>query len=311
MPCRLILVAVAMTLLLPSLAQAKRLEVSEIKSNSVLTDSDKGVVYDAGKMLDEQVGTMWVEGEGNAGLGKYIEVKFDGDVELARVRIWAGCFVDKEFWGRHNRVRIVELKYPDFSSERIELKDQMEAQWLELAEPKVLDKVKIYLRAVYEGNTWNDTAISQIEFFDASGPEEELEGLTATASSSYPDKENAYGPHLAVDGWLDTHWVEGGETGEGEFLDIALPGKKSLKRFAISVGYDSTDSFFAGHNRARQVVLSFSDGSRQTFELRDIQGLQTFDLSPVSTSSVRVTFSKIVRGKSHNDLYVGEVRFWD
>ena len=296
--------------LLPSLAEAKRLEVAEMKSNSVLTDTEKGMVWGPEMMLEDKVGTMWVEGEGNAGLGKYIEAVFDEEVEVARIRIWAGCFVDKEFWERHNRVRILELKYPDFTSEKIELKDTMEPQWLDLKEPKSLSKVKIYLRAVYEGNTWNDTPITKIQFFDGQGPEEEVEGLKATASSTFPDKDNSYSADLAVDGWLDTYWVEGAGTGEGEFLDIKLPAAKELSRFGISVGNDMTESFFKSHNRATKVTLSFSDGSRQSFDLAEKRGLQTFALQSVKASSVKVSFDKVIKGKSTNDLYVGDIRFW-
>jgi hypothetical protein len=307
---RLLVLLPVILLLVPALAQAKRLGVVEMKSNSVLTDNEKGVVYGPELMLEDKVGSMWVEGEGNAGLGKYVEAVFDGEVELSRIRLWAGCFVDKEFWERHNRVRIVELKYPDFTSEKIELKDTMAPQWLELAEPKTLSKVKIYLRAVYEGNTWNDTVITKIQFFDAAGPEEEIEGLSATASSTYEDEDNSYAAQLAVDGWLDTHWVEGGGTGEGEYLDIRLPARQQLHRFAIAVGNDVTESFFQSHNRAKRVTLSFSDGSSQSFSLEEKRGLQSFDLSPVNTNSVRVTFVSVVRGKSFNDLYVADVRFW-
>ena len=303
-------ILLALLMLVPAAAQAKRLEVSSIKSNSVLTDTEKGMVYGPELMLEDKVGTMWVEGEGNAGLGKYIEASFDAEVELAKIRIWAGCFVDKDFWERHNRVRILELKYPDFTSEKVELKDTMEPQWIELAEPKNLSKVKIYLRAVYEGNTWNDTPITKMQFFDAGGPAEEVEGMVATASSTYADEDNAFAASNAVDGWLDTYWVEGADTGEGEFLDIKLPTAQELKRFGISVGYDATESFFKSHNRAGKVVLNFSDGSSQSFDLAEKRGLQTFDLKPVKASSVKVTFKKVTKGKSANDLYVADVRFW-
>jgi hypothetical protein len=33
-------------------------------------------------------------------------------------------------------------------------------------------------------------------------------------------------------------------------------------------------------------------------------------LRQVRASSVKVTFGDVVRGKSANDLYVGDVRFW-
>ncbi len=301
--------AVALFLLVPGLAFAKQLPVAELSSNSTLTHKETGVVYEAGKALNDNVADMWIEGEGSAGLGKYVEAKFDGDVEVAGFRIWAGCFIDKEFWERHNRIKSIELKYPDFTSERIELEDKMEPQFIKLKEPKTLSKVKIYLRATYDGNTWNDTPITKLEFFDKGGIEAPIEGFKVSASSEYPDEDHAYAPALAGDGWLDSHWVEGGETGEGEWLMAEFEGDQTISKFGISVGFDTTDSFFAGANRAGRVTLTFSDGSNKEFKLEDKKGLQTFDLG-VSTQSVRVTFHDIIKGKTNNDLYVGELRFW-
>ncbi|MCP4871162.1 MAG: hypothetical protein GY898_20835 [Proteobacteria bacterium] len=306
---RFLSLSIALVFALPAGASAKRLDVKEITSNSVLTDAEKGIVYGADNMLDEQVATMWVEGEGSAGLGKYIEVQFDGDVELAKIRIWGGCFIDQEFFERHNRLAQIELKFTDFTSQKFDINDEMTPQWLELEEPKSVDKVKIYLRRVHEGNTWNDTAISQIQFFDKGGPTEWIEGMSATASSEYPDENNAYGAHLAVDGWLDTHWVEGAASGDGEFIDVDLGGSKSLSKFAITTGFDTTDGLFQGNNRAGKVTLAFSDGSTQKFDLADSRGLQVFDLKPVTASKVKVTFSGIRKGKTTDDLYIGEVRF--
>ena len=309
---RLPALLIAASLVVPAAASAKMLPVKDISSNSVLTDADKGIVYGPENMLDEQVTTMWVEGEGSAGLGKYIQVKFEEEVELAQVRIWAGCFLDEEFFQRHNRVAQLEFKYPDFSSEKFDIEDSMTPQILKLAEPKTLDGFKIYLRRVEDGNTWNATVITKIEFFDKGGLEGPVEGLIATASSTY-DNDDAYDAKYAVDGWTDTHWVEGSKAGgNGEYLEIDLGGRKSLKRFEVSTGWAQTDSFFQGYNRAEKVTLSFSDGSSQSFDLdANEKGLQSFDLKPVTSSKVKVTFDKVKKGDGHNELYVGEVRFFE
>ena len=74
-----------------------------------------------------------------------------------------------------------------------------------------------------------------------------------------------------------------------------LKEKPTLKRFAIAMGFDMTDSFFQGANRAGKATLSFSDGSTQEFALADEKGLQYFDLARVDTSTVRVTFGDIRR----------------
>ncbi len=302
---------IAILMLCPCLTLAAQLPIAEISSNSVLKDKEKGIVYEPANMLDQQSATMWVEGEGSAGLGKYISVKFPTEVDLSKFRIWAGCFLDKDFWKRHNRVKALELKFPDFTSERVELKDVMEAQLISLKETKKVSSVKIYLRDFYKGSTWNDTAITALEFFDSKGPEGHIEGLRATASSHYPDENDTYTADKLVDGWFDTYWVNGPGTGADDYIDIDLGGSKSLDRFAITIGNDSTESFFKGSNRARKVHLRFSDGSTQSFDLKDKAGIQKFALSGVRASSVRITFSGIIKGASNSDFYVGEVRFWE
>jgi len=297
--------------LCPAPAFAAKLAISEITANSVLRDTEKGIIYGPENMLDEHSATMWVEGEGSAGLGKYISVKFPQEVNVSQFRIWAGCFLDAEFWKRHNRVKALEFKFPDFTSERVELKDVMEAQLVSLNEAKKVSSMKIYLRDFYKGNTWNDTAITALEFFDAQGPEGHIEGTKVTASSHYKDKAGTYTADKAVDGWLDTYWVNGPGSGESDHLDFDLGGTKSLTRWAISLGNGQTASFFKGSNRAGTVKLQFSDGSSRSFSLADKPNMQQFDLDGIRTSSVRVTFSDITKGLSNDDLYVGEVRFWD
>lgn len=295
----------------PGTAPAAQLKVAAITSNSVLTNAETGLVYGPDGVLDDELNTMWIEGEGSAGLGKYVEVTFEKPVELAKIRIWAGCFVDEEWFGRHNRIAQIEAKYPDFTSEKFDLKDAMEPQWLVLATPKTLDKVKFYLRRVYEGNTWNDTAITRIEFFDKEGPVGRVEHMVATASSTCKDGA-VCAASRAVDGWTDTHWTEGSPgDGDGETLDVDLGGQRTLRRFEISTGWDQTQTSFLGSNRAGAVTLTFSDGSSQSFDLADERGLQSFDLARVTTSRVKVTFGKIRKGATNNDLWIGEVRFYE
>ncbi len=289
-------------------ASAKQHVPASVDANSVYVDAEKGITYGPDKLVDQMKGEMWIEGEGSAGLGKYISVKFDGEVELAKIRIWGGCFIDKEYWERHNRVHEIEFKFPDFTSERVAIEDKMEAQWITLKEPKTVSSVKIYLRAVYKGTTWNDTAISEIQFFDKAGVEGPVEGVDVTASSIYHDDKD-YDGAKAADGWLDTWWVDGEGSGKGQTLELDLGAQKTLKTFAISTGFDSSESFFEGSNRVAQVKLEFDGAPAQTFDVEDAMGLQTFELSPVTTSKVKVVVSKIAKGKSHDDLYVGELRF--
>ncbi|MCO4771354.1 MAG: hypothetical protein KDA24_15070 [Deltaproteobacteria bacterium] len=301
--------ASSLSLLTAGSALAAEIPVKEVSSNSVYVDREKGITYSAENMLDSKSGSMWVEGESSSGLGKYVEFKFDGDQEIHSFKIWAGCFVDNDFWKRHNRIHQIELKYPDFTSEKIELKDVEEGQLIKLAEAKTVSKIKLYLRAVHNGTTWNDTPITRIQFFDKNGPTE-LDPAGATATSEYDDKDHAYGPKKLVDGWEDSYWVNGEGSGEGESVTVDLGGSKTLTKFGIASGWGDTESFFKGSNRAAEIEVDFG-GSKKTFSLKDEPGMQVFDLEGVAASSVKVTFTKVTKGESHDDLYIGELRFWE
>ena len=298
-----------LSLSLAGLATAAEIPVAEVSSNSVLVDREKGITYEAANMLDSKSSSMWVEGESSSGLGKYVEFKFEGEPEIHSFKIWAGCFVDEDFWKRHNRMANIELKYPDFTSEKIELKDVREGQLIKLAEPKKVSKIKLYLRSVYDGSTWTDTPITRIQFFDKDGPTDVM-AKGAVATSEYKDADNAYAASKLIDGWDDSYWVNGEGSGEGESVTVDLGGSKTLRRFGITTGWGDTESFFKGSNRAAEIEVEFG-GTKKTFTLKDTADLQVFDLDGVSASSVKVTFTKVTKGTSHDDLYVGELRFWE
>ena len=75
------------------------------------------------------------------------------------------------------------------------------------------------------------------------------------------------------------------------------------------MGFGDTESFFKGSNRVAELSLSFSDGSSKKLTLKDTADLQVFDVD-ATTSTVKVTFTKILKGDAHDDLYVGELHFW-
>ena len=103
---------------------------------------------------------------------------------------------------------------------------------------------------------------------------------------------------------------DGDGSGEGESVTVDLGGSKTLRKFGIASGWGDTESFFKGSNRAAEIEVDFG-GAKKTFALEDKPDLQVFDLDGVSASSVKVTFKKVIRGDSHDDLYIGELRFWE
>jgi hypothetical protein len=62
-------------------------------------------------------------------------------------------------------------------------------------------------------------------------------------------------------------------------------------------------------NRATKATLTFSDGSTHAVVIKNSASLQKVEFPSKTTSSVRVTFTEVYRGKEYNDLCISELYF--
>ncbi len=143
--------------------------------------------------------------------------------------------------------------------------------------------------------------------------------LTAIASSVL-NNEPKYWTANAVDGRRDTAWAEGAPgNGEGEWLEIRLPGTYQLTRVELIPGFDKVRADAYGdrwtlNNRVTAARLEFDHGSSThvNFDanLRDFQGVNL--RPPIRTQSVRITITGTKRGTKQDwhDACVSEVRLY-
>ena len=151
-------------------ADAGEIEVKSVKASSTLADAE-GVSYAPGNAVDHKAGTFWVEGEDGAGLGDWIQFDFNGMVEISRIEIRPGNWYSADFWQRHNRIKEVQLKFRTGAPLRQEFPDKQEVQVIVLEKPVKTPFVKIILKGVHAGSTFNDTCLSEVRFF---GPGDEI-----------------------------------------------------------------------------------------------------------------------------------------
>ena len=102
-------------------------------------------------------------------------------------------------------------------------------------------------------------------------------------------------------------------------IDAALC--RRVLSVALGRGADDADLYFEHSgstsvalsdgkvNRATSATLTFSDGATQTVEIKDTRLPTTIAISPHQTSSVKLTFSGVVKGTSFNDICVTDVTF--
>ena len=62
-------------------------------------------------------------------------------------------------------------------------------------------------------------------------------------------------------------------------------------------------------NRALEAELHFKDGTKETVAVKNSFRTQTITFPARTTSGVKMTFTKVMKGKEYNDLCVSEVLF--
>ncbi len=300
----------ALSALAAPAAQAKPVTISSASAKSEFP-AQGTVTYAAKNVYDGKVATSWTEGdESSSGMGQYVEVFFEGEPTLNQLRIWNGSWASYDLWNRQNRVKDLEITFSDGSKQKFTLTDDMVAETLAL-EPVKTASARLTIKSVYSGTTFTDTPISEVVFFDTSPPAY-VPVERWSASSVYPaDADGNYEPINMADTVKDTMWCEGSQQGDGvgEWIEADFGGTARVSSLSLINGNGGDMKYWMKANRASEATLSFSDGSTQTVAIKNSFMPQIVSFSPVSTRSVRVTFSAVDRGKEYNDLCISELSF--
>ncbi|MCK6505332.1 discoidin domain-containing protein [Myxococcota bacterium] len=303
------LILAGLTLLAPA-ALARTLPVKDVSASSAHSD-DSGVSYEAASIKDRKQSTAWFEGDSGSGLGAWVEVQLDGSQTVTGFRVWNGYWLTYDMWQRNNRAKEIEVLLSDGSQHDFTLSDEMKPQDIRFPKAVTTSSVKIRIKGIYKGTTFNDTALSELQVFN---DEAESFVLPAgfTASSTYPaDNDGDYEPDNLVDGVLDSMWCEGNKAGDGvgEWVEFDLGGSKKVSSLVMNNGNAYGFSSFMNANSATSATLTFSDGSKQQITIKPSMMDQTISFSPKTTSTVRITFDAIRKGKEFNDLCISEAHF--
>ena len=162
----------------------------------------------------------------------------------------------------------------------------------------------------------------QVERIEAmSGPEQDSRNLaffaTASASSAFPsDRWGTYHAWSAIDGRLDSPWVEGvAGPGFGEWIMLIFPGAVEVWAIGLDVGYDRDDDIFYANNRIKQATFIFSNGEQITLDFSDTRGVQMVHLARapgpnIETTYVQVVIEEVYPGSRYDDTCLGEIEVW-
>ena len=136
--------------------------------------------------------------------------------------------------------------------------------------------------------------------------------IVSASSSSYLSEENIiHTPDKIADGLLATSWVEGvSGYGVGQEITLTFDDVYNIDGFVINAGYQRSERLYDKNSRPSEILLTFSDGTSESFLLDDIFRSQHINLtSPVMTDSVTLTILSAYRGTSFDDTAIAEISF--
>ncbi len=304
------LVALLLAVLASPAALARVLEPAGTAASSTEAP-DQGVSYDVKNIVDGKAGTVWVEGEEGSGLGSWVRIDLKGQQTVDAIRIWNGNWYTWDFWKRHNRAKEIEVEFSDGSKEHFTLADEFKPEVIKLSKPVKTTFVKLKIKSVYNGTTFNDTCLSEVQVLN-SEPDENIPVVRYNASSIYPaDNDGTYEPANVADGLLDSMWCENDKDGDGtgEWLEFDFGRPTEVSRLVLRNGNAYSFKMFMKGNRAKAATLTFSDGSTEQVAIKPSMVEQVVSFPPHTTRTVRVTFTEVSRGTEYNDLCISEAYF--
>ncbi|MBE5949632.1 MAG: hypothetical protein E7261_11500 [Lachnospiraceae bacterium] len=137
--------------------------VAEATDSSHLVTS-KGNEYPVANCLDNDLSTMWQDGEDGYGEGSELKFSFDDDVRLRCIRIFGGSGKSEKKYFENGRVRDITVVIDDLACPVV-LEDYNGYQLIWLDGDVYCDDVAITVNSVYTGSEYEDTCISEITFF--------------------------------------------------------------------------------------------------------------------------------------------------
>ena len=289
-----------------STADAANLKIADATASSSEPESN-GVSYEPKFLKDSKRSTVWVEGQSGSGLGSWVQLDLDGTQEVHGIRLWNGNWFTRDFWERHNRIKEIEVEFSDGTRQRFTLEDEMVPEEITFPSPVSTSSIKIKIKGIHNGTTFNDTCLSEVQVFDGS-PAANTPAASFEASSVYPtDVDGSYEPIMMQDTLLDTMWCEADEgDGNGQWVEFNLGGSRAVSELIIRNGNAYSFGQSMKSNRAVGATLSFSDGGSESITLKASALQQTISFPQRNTSTVRLTVTEVKVGTEFNDLCISE-----
>jgi hypothetical protein len=129
---------------------------------SSVLKSQQGNYYGPDSAFDGNSNTAWVEGSSGQGIGAFMVLEFDSPRTVSKLTIRNGYAKNGDIYGKNSRVKDIDIRFSDGSSQEARLSDISGAQTITFDRPVRAKWVQIEIRSVYPGWKYSDTAINEV-----------------------------------------------------------------------------------------------------------------------------------------------------
>ena len=123
-----------------------------------------GTVYGAAFLNDGDTSTPWEEGVEGDGIGEQITYEPESGTKLQVIRIYPGNGRSDKAFQENNRPKAITLEI-DGKKQALNFDDAGHFYTFSSKKPVTAKQVKLIIDSVYPGSKWQDTCISEVEFY--------------------------------------------------------------------------------------------------------------------------------------------------
>ncbi len=123
-----------------------------------------GTVYGAAFLNDGDTSTPWEEGVEGDGIGEQITYEPESGTNLQVIRIYPGNGRSDKAFQENNRPKTITLEI-DGKKQTLNFDDAGHFYTFSSKKPVTAKQVKLIIDSVYQGSKWQDTCISEVEFY--------------------------------------------------------------------------------------------------------------------------------------------------
>jgi hypothetical protein len=117
------------------------------------------------RVFDNDPKTAWLEAVKGLGIDEAMTLTLDKEITIDEIRFMPGFF-DTQWWKANNRVKKLVALASD-QTITFNFADKMEEQAQKLPAPFKFTKIKFAIKEVYRSTGDDDTALSEIVFYNA------------------------------------------------------------------------------------------------------------------------------------------------